>query len=177
AAVVCHPHPLYGGDMHNPVVLALVRAFVAAGFAAVRFDFRGVADSGGEHDGGQAERLDALAALELVEPLAQGGPLVMAGYSFGAMVALDVVDPRLAAWVAVAPPLAVRQSAPLAAGDHRPTLLVVPEHDQFSPPVAARQLAAGWPSMRVEEIAMADHFLVGRTAAVAEVVSRFVASL
>jgi len=173
AAVVCHPHPLYGGDMHSPVVRAISRALVEDGFATVRFDFRGVGDSGGEHDGGNAERLDALAALELVEPLAQDGPVLMAGYSFGALVALNVVDPRLSGWIAVAPPFATSRARPLAVGDHRPAVIVVPGHDQFTPPTAARAATETWPSAQVVEVPMADHFLSGRLAAVAEAVSAF----
>ena len=105
AAVVTHPHPLYGGDRNNLVVDALCGALLAADVAVVRFDFRGVGDSEGEHDDGQGERLDVVAALEVATPFAGDGPVLLAGYSFGALVALNVTDPRLSGWVAVAPPL------------------------------------------------------------------------
>ena len=64
AVVLCHPHPQYGGDRFNTVVEALFRALPSAGFAALRFDFRGVNNSEGRHGGGVDERMDALAALE-----------------------------------------------------------------------------------------------------------------
>src|SRR5207302_861787 len=135
AAVMCHPHPLYGGDMYNNVVDAVVLALAAAGVATVRFDFRGVGRSEGEHGDGLTERLDVVAAIETISPFAGDGPLVVAGYSFGAAVALSVADPRLAGWYAVAPPLARAEPTGLvAAADHRPKLIEAPEHDQFTPP-------------------------------------------
>src|SRR5205085_11735735 len=109
------------GNMHNNVVDALVRTLGGAGVAALRFDFRGVGRSGGEHGEGETERLDVVAAIEAVVPFVGDGPLLLAGYSFGAAVALSVADPRLAAWFAVAPPLAVAGRHALIAGtDHRP---------------------------------------------------------
>jgi len=177
AAAVCHPHPQYGGDRFNPVVDALFRAFAAAGFATVRFDFRGVNASEGAYGGGVDERMDAAAALDAVAPFAPDGPLVLAGYSFGALVALNVADPRLDAWVAVAPPLAMAPSAPVAALDARPKLLLVPAHDQFSPPPAVHGAAGTWTSTEIETIDMADHFLAGRTGAVAERATAWVGAL
>src|SRR6478752_4139899 len=75
-AVVCHPHPLYGGNRFNNVVEALFGALPAAGFTTIRFDFRAA------HDHGVAERLDAIAAIDAVA--GDGSPVVLAGYSFGA---------------------------------------------------------------------------------------------
>jgi alpha/beta superfamily hydrolase len=169
AAVVCHPHPLYGGDMRNAVVDALVRALSGAGVATVRFDFRGVGNSGGEHGDGETERLDVVAAIETVAPLAGDGPLLLAGYSFGAAVALSVADPRLDGWFAVAPPLAMAgRSALIAATDHRPKVIQAPEHDQYTPPTAMREATAGWIATTVEVVPMADHFLAGAATLVAE---------
>ena len=169
AAVVCHPHPLYGGNMRNNVVDALVRALSAAGVATVRFDFRGVGRSGGEHGDGETERLDVVAAIDAVAPLAGDGPLLLAGYSFGAAVALSVADPRLDGWYAVAPPLAVAGRNALIAGtDHRPKVIEAPEHDQYTPPAVMQEAIAGWTATTVEVVAMADHFLAGATAVVAE---------
>jgi uncharacterized protein len=176
AAVVTHPHPLYGGDMHNPVVEALFRALHDAGVAAVRFDFRGTGSSEGRHDGGELERLDVVAALDVAAPFAFDGPLVVCGYSFGAAVALDVTDPRVAGWAAVAPPLG-RAGRSLAGPDHRPKLVLVPEHDQFTPPPAMRLATETWRSTTIEVLSMADHFLAGRTRAAADAVTAFVGSL
>ncbi len=167
AAVVAHPHPLYGGDRHDFVVTTLCEALAGAGVAAVRFDFRGVSRSEGVHDEGQGERLDIVAALEAAAPFAGNGPLLLAGYSFGARVALDVVDPRLDAWFLVAPPLTAGSAEPLAGGDHRPKHLVVAEHDQFAPLTAVEARVAGWKATTLEVVAMADHFFGGQTAQLA----------
>lgn len=177
-AVVAHPHPRYGGDRHHPVVEAVHEALGAAGLASVRFDFRGVGGSEGAYGDGVDERLDVLAALEAVLPLAGDGPVVLAGYSFGALVTLEVTDPRVSGWLAVAPPLGLGGAgAPLAAADHRPKHLAVPEHDQFCPPERVAEQCAGWTATSWTAVPMADHFLAGRAAAVAEVAVSFARSL
>ena len=83
-AVIAHPHPLFGGTMDNKVVQTLARAFVANGWTAVRFNFRGVGGSAGTHDEGNGECEDMAALIEQVAPQ---GPLAIAGFSFGAFVA------------------------------------------------------------------------------------------
>ena len=92
-AVIAHPHPLFGGTMTNKVVQTVARACVLAGWQAVRFNFRGVGASQGSHDGGRGELDDMLAVVEQVAPT---GPLVLAGFSFGAFVTSHAVA-RLAA--------------------------------------------------------------------------------
>ena len=116
AAVLCHPHPAYGGDRHNMVVDALFRALPPTGVAALRFDFRGA--GGGEQD-------DVLAALDRLAAEVPGVPLWLVGYSFGADVALGVDDPRAAGWVAVAPPLRFGGTPAPARGDPRPALVLL----------------------------------------------------
>jgi uncharacterized protein len=156
--VVCHPHPLYGGNRFHPVVDALFRTLPAAGFRTLRFDFRAA------HDGGVAERLDLVAALDgLAADTSAGLPLFVAGYSFGALVALATDDARIAGVVAIAPPLTA--DAPAHPG---PALVLSPSHDQFCPPERAAAIAASWPDTTVVAIEGADHFLVGAAAAVAE---------
>src|SRR5260221_12424431 len=90
AAVVCHPHPMYGGSMHNNVVEAILAAMWQAGYTTLRFNFRGVGASEGEHDGGPGEGDDAVAGMTFL--MAQQGVrkegAAMAGYSFGGMVAV-----------------------------------------------------------------------------------------
>lgn len=87
-AVIAHPHPLFGGTMTNKVVQTLARAAVLAGLDAVRFNFRGVGASAGAWDEGRGERDDMQA---VVERLAPSGPLVLAGFSFGAFVTSHVL--------------------------------------------------------------------------------------
>ncbi|RZI70069.1 MAG: alpha/beta fold hydrolase, partial [Variovorax sp.] len=88
-AVIAHPHPLFGGTMDNKVVQTLARAFVGAGWTAVRFNFRGVGTSEGAHDEGRGETDDMLA---LVQQVAPEGPLSIAGFSFGAFVAINALQ-------------------------------------------------------------------------------------
>jgi alpha/beta superfamily hydrolase len=88
-AVIAHPHPLFGGTMDNKVVQTLARAFVQSGWAAVRFNFRGVGASEGEHDEGRGETQDMLA---LIADQAGEDPLALAGFSIGAFVATRAVE-------------------------------------------------------------------------------------
>ncbi len=88
-AVIAHPHPLFEGTMHNKVVHTLARAFVEAGWTALRFNFRGVGASEGEHDEGRGELQDMLAVIAAEAP---EGPLALAGFSFGSFVAAGAVQ-------------------------------------------------------------------------------------
>ena len=88
-AVIAHPHPLFGGTMHNKVVQTLARAFVQSGWRAVRFNFRGVGASAGTYDEGRGEVRDM---LRVIDQLAPEGPLALAGFSFGAFVTSHVVQ-------------------------------------------------------------------------------------
>ena len=83
--VICHPHPLYGGNMDNNVVLAVSYGVVEQGFATLRFNFRGVGNSEGEHTKGEQESQEVLAALELMKawPSVDSKRVGLAGYSFG----------------------------------------------------------------------------------------------
>jgi alpha/beta superfamily hydrolase len=167
AAVLAHPHPSFGGDMHSAVTQWLFDELPKQGIAAVRFNFRGVGQSGGDHDEGRGERLDVVAALELADMFVQG-PIVLAGYSFGADVSLCVVHPSVSGWYAIAPPLRTASTEMVAARDVRPKQIVAAEHDQFTPFDMARSLTADWTNTRVEEIAGGDHFLAGRLSVVAD---------
>jgi alpha/beta superfamily hydrolase len=180
AVVLAHPHPQQGGSMASLVTAELFRLLPERGLAALRFNFRGVGASGGEHGHGRAEALDLTAALDAMVVACPNGPLVVCGWSFGADVSLSVTDARIAGWAAVAPPLAVLPLDELtgaAGSDPRPKLLVVPAHDQFRPPDRARAATATWRSTTVEVVAGADHFLVGRTGTVASLVEAFATSL
>jgi uncharacterized protein len=167
ALVMCHPHPLYGGDMDNPVVMAVARSAEVAGFATVRFDFRGVRGSEGEHGDGVTEALDVQAALDVAETLRGGGPLVLAGYSFGALVALSVVDERITRWIVIAPPIGRRSASLGAVTDPRPKRLIGPEHDQFTSVDTWHEAGSTWTNTSVATVPMADHFMNGHLSEVA----------
>ena len=181
--VLAHPHPLQGGSMRSLVTSELFRGLPGGGAAAVRFNFRGVEGSEGEHGGGTDERLDIEAAIDhvaaaAVERRATDVPLVLAGWSFGADVSSTVDDARLSGWFLIAPPLRlVHRDRMVAAQDHRPKRLVVPEHDQFCSPDRAREITSTWTNTSVEVIAGGDHFLAGRTAKVVDGLLGFAADL
>lgn len=167
--VVCHPHPLYGGDMDNNVVTALVEGFRSAGFATLRFNFRGVGASGGMHDDGRGEVEDVKAAVScLLERCAP--PLVaVAGYSFGSIVGLDAGarDVRVHRLVGVALPIA-RRDASFLHGAGKATLLVSGDRDDISPVGRLRELVANMREpTQLQIVAGADHFLRGAEADVA----------
>jgi alpha/beta superfamily hydrolase len=158
AVVVCHPHPQYGGNRFNPVVEAVYTRAIDVGLAAIRFDFRA------DHGGGAAEPLDVIAALDEIGEHAPG-PFAVAGYSFGAAIALLTDDDRISAIAAIAPPLAMMTTLP---PPHAATLVLAPRHDQFTSVDAATGIVAGWPAATLEVVESADHFLTGRTGAVAD---------
>jgi alpha/beta superfamily hydrolase len=153
--VVCHPHPLFGGNRFNPVVDAVFRRVADAGMTTIRFDFRG------DHDNGDNERLDVVAALDALEDVP--GPRVVVGYSFGALVAMATDDDRISAVAAIAPALTNDQRPPT-----KPVLIVTPRHDQFCPPETAALLASAWRDVTLDVIESTDHFLHGHTAIAAE---------
>lgn len=184
AAVLTHPHPMHGGNMRSIVPGALFAALPPAGVAALRFNFRGVEGSAGRYDHGRGERLDVVAAVDTLSSITEGLPLLLAGWSFGADVALTVGDERLSGWLAVAPPLrtvdsdgSVRPAGWAASRDPRPAVLVVPEHDQFRDAASARQVTGDWVATRIEVVPGADHFLVGRTDRVVELAIGFLREL
>lgn len=178
AAVVTHPHPMMGGDMHNPVPAGVARALAAAGVTAVRLSFRGAGGSGGEHGGGDPERGDVVAAIDELARHVPDVPLIGVGYSFGADVLLAVDDARLAGVVAVAPPLRVLPVDALRAPrDGRPTLVLSPAHDQFCDPDRAAAAVEGWPTTTVEPVVGCDHFLAGGVQRVVDRVLAFVDDL
>lgn len=159
AAIVCHPHPQYGGNRFNNVVDALFEALPTLGVTTLRFDFRA------EFGHGEAELLDAVAAVDEVIDTAPGVPVVAAGYSFGAMIALGLDDERVTHRVLVAPPLGRME---MRIGRSLPTIVLTPEHDQFAAPDAVEPVVAGWSSATFVTIPSADHFVLGRSAWAAE---------
>ncbi len=159
AAIICHPHPQHGGNRQNNVVQALFDALPGAGIAALRFDFRT------EFDHGRGELLDTGAAVTFLAAAVPDVALIATGYSFGAAIVLGLDDERLTTKVLIAPPLAAMDPQ---RGMDVDTLILTPAHDQFSAPDATEAIISEWPQTTHETIASADHFLVGRTAHVAE---------
>jgi len=176
SAVFAHPHPLHGGTLHNKVVHRAARALSGAGYATLRFNFRGVGASEGVYDGGRGETGDFRAALAEAERLA-GLPIVAGGFSFGAAVALRSIAgdgrSRVAACIVAGLPLATDSGADLPKPEV-PALFVVGERDVFGPPALVRQFAPG--SSRVVEIPGADHFFEGKLDQLEEAVAGFLAS-
>lgn len=106
-AALCHPHPQFGGTMHNKVVYRLARAARQEGAATLRFNYRGVGASAGTYDGGRGEQDDLRAALRYLSDRYPGLPVTVGGFSFGATVSLRVScgESRIAAVVAVGTPV------------------------------------------------------------------------
>jgi uncharacterized protein len=141
AALVCHPHPLYGGTMHNKVVFQAAKSLHGAGLPVLRFNFRGAGLSEGEHDRGRGEREDVRAALDYLAGEFPGLPVVLAGFSFGAWVGLAVgaEDARVRRLIGIGIPVNDSDFSYLWEST-KAKLIVVGTEDQY----AARQ--------RVEEL-------------------------
>ena len=145
AAVLCHPHPQYGGSMRSMLIGELFRELPAHGVDCLRFNFRGVENSDGAWDEGRGERLDVQAAIDAVaERLDTPMPLVLAGWSFGADMALSTNDERITAWYAVAPPLRFSTAEEVVGLDPRPKHLVLAERDQVRAPDEIAAATAQW---------------------------------
>ncbi len=173
--VVCHPHPLYGGDMDNPVVVRVAEVAAECGLSTLRFNFRGVGRSGGTHGRGEAEQDDLKAALGMLgRRLPPGIPLGLAGYSFGAWVAARVAasGAPLAALCLIAPPLSMFDFAAVDGRD-RETLVVAGTRDTYCPTAGLAALAERAPAARVETIDGADHFFFGKLFPLGELIRRW----
>ena len=159
--VVAPPHPLYGGSLDHPVVNELAYALYCEGLPSLRFNWRGVGASQGEPSGDPELALADYAAA--VAHLAQTvpGPLVAAGYSFGAIAALRaaLVDPRLRSLVLVAPPVRWLQGLSLRQLE-RPLLIIAGTEDSFAPVPGLRAALEGVAGAHLELVQGADHFFV-----------------
>lgn len=182
-AVLCHPHPQYGGTMRSIVVSALFEALPRARIACLRFNFRGVENSEGTYAEGRDEPLDVVAALDAASSAAAeariDGPLALIGWSFGADMALRTDDPRIAGWVGIAPPLRFGPGRAYDAVGHdpRPKLLVLAGNDEFRSPQEIEAATSAWASTRTEIVSGASHFFVGRTDQVVTLARDFVNGL
>lgn len=173
AALVCHPHPLYGGTLHNKVVFHAMKALNSFGFPVLRFNFRGAGLSEGEHDNGVGEVDDVRTALEwLNREFAL--PVIFAGFSFGAAVGLRAAcaDDRVPALIALGLPAV---SIPTEQGEARtynfeflrdcpkPKLFVSGSRDQFAPSGKLEALVNIFAEpKKLVRIEAADHFFEGR---------------
>jgi len=176
--VVCHPHPLYGGDMDNPVVIRATEVAQVAGLATLRFNFRGAGHSEGVHDKGRAEQDDVRAAMAtLAARLPAGTPLGVIGYSFGAWAAAQALRPSApeVPLGLIAPPLGMYAFDFLASRPGR-LLLVAGTQDSYCPREAVEQLAARTgASARVIE--GADHFFFGKLYPMGEAIAAWMAEV
>ena len=180
AALVCHPHPLYGGTLHNKVVFHAMKALNSFGFPVLRFNFRGAGLSHGEHDHGEGEVDDVRAALDWLDHEFHR-PLVFAGFSFGAAVGLRAVcpDSRVKATIGLGLPVAPIDDRTydfsFLQSCAKPKLFVSGDRDQFGTPQQLKALVDSVPEpKKLVLIAGADHFFEGRLREMRECVERWV---
>jgi alpha/beta superfamily hydrolase len=177
-AVVCHPHPLFAGTMHNKVVFRTAEAFQHAGFATLRFNFRGVGASPGKHDDGRGEQEDARAAITWLLEQHPGTPLALSGFSFGGSVALNAgaADERVRLIWAVAPGVGRRDFSHLALCD-KPKGVVQGTADELCPLADLERAFPAWADPKAKYlIDGADHFFNGKLREMQETLHAFLAS-
>jgi alpha/beta superfamily hydrolase len=163
--VVAHPHPLYGGDMHNPVVTTIAETFAAAGWTSLTFNFRGVGRSQGSYDDGRGEIDDLLAARSFLVDSGIG-EVALAGYSFGTWIiglaaAAGRLDSASGPLFLVSPPAAFLE---FPANLELPGLVrvITGENDEIAPPKLLCRLVPAWnPAVPVTVIPDCDHFYAG----------------
>jgi uncharacterized protein len=159
AAVITHPHPLYGGDMDNPVVLTVRKAYACKGFSTLRFNFRGVGASNGRHDKGIGEREDVRAANAFLADLGMK-EIDLAGYSFGAWVNAGVGE-GFERMLMVSPPVAFIDFGPPAPIPNL-HLIVTGERDEIAPSAMIDRVRPHWnPAAAFKVVPGADHFYSG----------------
>jgi alpha/beta superfamily hydrolase len=175
AALVCHPHPQFGGTMHNKVVFRAAKAALQVGVPALRFNFRGAGKSRGTYADGIGEREDVRAALDYLQSRFPETPLCLMGFSFGAWVGLAVGagDPRVTALVGLGIPLATSDLGFLGEVS-KPKLFVQGTLDEFGP---ADQMQTFYESLaepkQIHWVQGADHFFAGKLGEVQSAVREF----
>ena len=177
AVVACHSHPALGGSMNDPVVFAISAAAVREGMYSLRFNFRGVGESDGEFTGGEKERDDVRAALDVMRhwPSVSRKRVALVGYSTGATIILDTFRKlgRASAFALIAPTLGALRSRRFAR-DKRPRLVIAGSEDRVAPSVEIqRVLDECRGPVRFREIVGADHTMRGYENQAAEAVAEF----
>ena len=168
AALVCHPHPVFGGTLHNKVVFHAMKALNGFGFPVLRFNFRGAGLSEGAHDHGVGETDDVRAALDWLER-EYAMPVIFAGFSFGAAVGLRVAcpDPRVQALIGLGTPVAPvddrNYDFSFLESCTKPKLFVSGTRDRFGPKAKLQAMVDAVPDPKqLVFIEAADHFFEGR---------------
>jgi alpha/beta superfamily hydrolase len=163
AAVVCHPHPLFGGTMHNKVVYNAAKTMDALGIPVLRFNFRGAGLSAGEHDNGRGEQGDVQAALDFLAAQFPDIPLLLAGFSFGSVVGLRVGcrDARVSELIGIGIPVNGSDFSFLR-DCPKPKLFVHGSNDKFGARKKVEEVVAPLPGEnRLVVVEDADHFFAG----------------
>jgi alpha/beta superfamily hydrolase len=180
AALVCHPHPLYGGAFHNKVVFHTMKALNSFGYPVLRFNFRGVGMSQGTHDNGHGEVDDVRAALDWLNAEFHL-PMIFAGFSFGAAIGLRAAcpDARVDSVIGLGIPLLPTDDRSydfdFLRTCNKPKLLVSGTRDQFGPRLRLEQLAQSLPEpKKLVLIESADHFFEGRLKELRETIEAWV---
>jgi alpha/beta superfamily hydrolase len=181
AALVCHPHPVYGGTLHNKVVFHTMKALNSFGFPVLRFNFRGAGLSEGEHDQGLGEVDDVRSALDWLDREYRL-PLILAGFSFGAAVGLQAGCPdlRVQAAIALGIPVGAIEGRSydfsFLGSCNKPKLFVSGTRDQFGPRALIEQLLQSVPEpKKLVMVEGADHFFEARLRELREIIEAWVA--
>src|SRR4051812_30812557 len=168
AALVCHPHPVYGGTLHNKVVFHTMKALNHFGFPVLRFNFRGAGLSQGEHDHGRGELEDVRTALDWLDNEFHL-PMFFAGFSFGSVIGMQVAcpDPRVKALIGLGLPVSPiddrRYIFDFLRDCSKPRLFVSGSRDQYAPRGELEKLIESLPQPRqLKIIEDADHFFEGK---------------
>jgi len=180
AAVLCHPHPLYQGTMHNKVVYQAAKALDSLGIPVLRFNFRGVGASEGSYDHGRGEEDDVRAALDFLTAEFPGVPLLASGFSFGAWVGLRVGcrDARVAELIGLGLPIDDRKLPfDYLRACAKPKLLLQGENDQYAVKAGFEGFAASFhpetsAATRVVFVP-GDHFFSGHLSEVSDALRRW----
>lgn len=163
-AVICHPHPLYGGSMHNNVVDAIERGFFERGFTTLKFNFRGVGRSEGSYDEGIGEVEDVICAVDfLKDTIKDGARIILAGYSFGAwVVARAALKLDVDSMFVVAYPFSVYDPSPLKEFKGK-ICFVAGKYDDIAPVEPLLNLYSNLPQIEKNlKIIDSDHFFLGQ---------------